>query len=58
MAVDLADQVLSLLEKLPNNKHIRLVSQMEAAVTSIAQNIAEGKGRQYHKGFIQFLSIA
>lgn len=58
MAVDLADQVLSILEKLPHNKHIRLISQMEAAVTSIAQNIAEGKGRQYRKEFIQFLSIA
>jgi len=58
MAVDLADQVLSILEKLPYNKHIRLISQMEAAVTSIAQNIAEGKGRQHQKEFIQFLSIA
>jgi four helix bundle protein len=31
---------------------------MEGAVTSIAQNIAEGKGRQYQKEFIQFLSVA
>ena len=31
---------------------------MEAAVTSPAQNIAEGKGRQYKKEFIQFLYIA
>jgi four helix bundle protein len=31
---------------------------MEAAVTSPAQNIAEGKGRQYKKEFIQFLDIA
>jgi len=31
---------------------------MEAAVTSIDQNIAEGKGRQYRKEFIQFLYIA
>ena len=31
---------------------------MEAAVCSIAQNIAEGKGRQYKKEFIQFLYIA
>ena len=31
---------------------------MEAAVTSPAQNIAEGKGRQYKKEFIQYLHIA
>jgi four helix bundle protein len=29
-----------------------------AAASSIAQNIAEGKGRQYKKEFIQFLYIA
>ncbi len=58
LSVDLAESVLALLEKLPQNKHIRLISQMEAAVTSPAQNIAEGKGRQYKKEFIQFLYIA
>ena len=57
-AVDLARLVFDLLEKLPQNRHVRLVSQMEAAVTSPAQNIAEGKGRQYKKEFIQFLHIA
>ncbi len=31
---------------------------MEAAVTSPSQNIAEGKGRQYKKEFIQYLHIA
>jgi len=31
---------------------------MEAAVCSVAQNIAEGKGRQYKKEFIQFLYIS
>jgi len=31
---------------------------MEAAATSPAQNIAEGRGRQYKKEFIQFLYIA
>jgi len=31
---------------------------MEAAVTSPAQNTAEGKGRQYKKEFVQFLHIA
>ncbi len=58
LAVELADTVLGILEKLPQNKHIRLISQMEAAVTSPSQNIAEGKGRQYKKEFIQFLHIA
>ncbi len=56
--MDLAEFVLGLLEQIPRNMHIRLVSQMEAAVTSPAQNIAEGKGRQYKKEFIQFLHIA
>ena len=58
LALDLAEFVLELLEKLPQNRHIRLISQMEASATSPAQNIAEGKGRQYKKEFIQFLHIA
>ncbi len=58
LAVELAEMVLGLLERIPQNKHIRLISQMEAAVVSPAQNIAEGKGRQYKKEFIQFLHIA
>ena len=58
LSVDLAEYVLDLLEDFPPNKHIRLVGQMEAAVTSPAQNIGEGKGRQYKKEFIQFLHIA
>ena len=58
LAVDLADFIFSLLESFPPNKHLRIISQMEAAVSAIAQNIAEGKGRQYKKEFIQFLYIA
>ena len=58
LAVDLADYVLELLDDFPPNRHFRLVGQMEAAVTSPAQNIAEGKGRQYKKEFIQYLHIA
>jgi len=58
LAVDLAEYVLNLLENLNQNKHMRLISQMEAAATSPAQNIAEGKGRQYKKEFIQYLHIA
>ena len=58
LAVDLVETVLSLLEAFPQNKYSRLVGQMEAAASSIAQNIAEGKGRQYKKEFIQFLYVA
>ncbi len=58
MAVELADRILSFLGELPQNKHQRLIGQMEAAGVSPAQNIAEGKGRQYKKEFIQFLHIA
>lgn len=56
--MNLAETVLSLVDKIPPNKHIRLVSQIEASSTSVSQNIAEGKGRQYKKEFIQFLYIA
>jgi len=58
LAVDLADFVLGLLETIPPNRHLRLVGQIEAAVVSVGQNIAEGKGRQYKKEFIQFLHIS
>jgi four helix bundle protein len=58
MALDLAEKVLNFLELLPEGRHIRLIGQMEAAATSPAQNIAEGKGRQYKKEFVQFLHIA
>jgi four helix bundle protein len=58
LSVDLADYVLELLEAFPPNRHLRLVGQMEAAVTSPAQNIAEGKGRQYKKEFLQYLHTA
>ena len=54
----MAEFVLGLLEQIPRNKLFRLVSQMKAATTSSAQNIAERKGRQYKKEFIQFLHIA
>lgn len=58
MALDLAERILLLLEQFPEKRHFRLISQMESAAVSIAQNIAEGKGRQYKKEFIQFLYIA
>lgn len=58
LAVEFADFILSLLEVVPPGKYLRLIGQMEAAAASVAQNIAEGKGRQYQKEFIQYLYIA
>ena len=58
LSVDFADYLLEILITFPENKYLRLIGQMEAAVASVAQNIAEGKGRQYKKEFIQFLYIA
>jgi four helix bundle protein len=57
-SLDLADYVLELLERIPLSKHMRLTSQLEGAVVSVGQNIAEGKGRQHRKEFLQYLSIA
>lgn len=39
-------------------KHFRMIEQLESAVTSIPMNIAEGKGRNSKKEFIQFLYIS
>jgi hypothetical protein len=36
LSLDLADYVLAILERFPPNKHMRLISQIEAAVTSPA----------------------
>jgi len=58
-AVDFANDVIDASESLDTaRKHFRLVEQLESASTSIALNIAEGKGRYSKKEFIQFLYIA
>lgn len=58
-ATDFADRVIDLIEQLDTNRrHFRLIEQLEAASTSIAMNIAEGKGRYSKKEFRQFLFIA
>ena len=58
-AIDFAEGVIRLIDRLETpRKHYRLIEQLEAASTSVAMNIAEGKGRQTTKEFIQFLYIA
>jgi four helix bundle protein len=57
-SVALALEVLTLIDRVPRGSHLRLISQIEGAVASISQNIAEGKGRQHRKEFLRYLSIA
>lgn len=54
-----ADRVIELIDVLDTpRKHCRLLEQLEAAVTSIPINIAEGKGRDSKKEFMHYLYIA
>ena len=58
-AVEFSSEVIDLVDTLQTDrKHYRLIEQLESAVTSIAMNIAEGKGRYSQKEFIQFLYYA
>ena len=57
-AVDLADCTLNIVDALPSDKHPNLTAVMKEAVSRVAQNIAEGKGKQYKKDFIQSLHLA
>ncbi|HQT91380.1 MAG TPA: four helix bundle protein [Candidatus Kryptobacter bacterium] len=58
-SVDFSNLVINLVDSLDSDrKHFRLIGQLEAAVTSIPMNIAEGKGRFSKKEFVQFLYIA
>jgi len=55
-ALEFANTVIELTENLnTGQKHYRLIEQIEAASASVAQNIAEGKGRYSPKEFKQFL---
>ena len=58
-AVEFARFVINLSEGInTHRRHYRLIEQLEASSTSVALNIAEGKGRYSKKEFIQFLYIA
>jgi len=58
-AIEFAFKVVQLTEGIKTDrKHYRLIENCEAAASSIASNIAEGKGRYSKKEFIQYLYIA
>lgn len=58
-ALEFSNNIVQLVEVIDTDrKHFRLIEQLEAASTSVALNIAEGKGRYSKKEFIQYLYIA
>ena len=58
-AMEFINLVLNEIEQIDaGRKHFRLTEQIESSVTSIAANIAEGKGRNSTKEFIHFLYIS
>ena len=58
-AVDFAVLVIDAVEEIETGrKHYRLMEQIEASSTSVSMNLAEGKGRNSKKEFIQFCYIA
>jgi four helix bundle protein len=57
-AMDLTMEIYSLVKLLPKKETYVLSNQMRRAVVSIPSNIAEGRGRNSNKEFLNFLSIA
>ena len=56
-AMDLAQDVYEIAEKMPSKETYGIISQMTRAAVSVPSNIAEGSGRS-NKDFAHFLSIA
>lgn len=58
-SVDFAVKMIDMMENIKSSeKHFRLKEQVESSAASVAANIAEGKGRNSKKEYIQFLYIA
>ena len=56
-AMDLAQEVYEMAEKIPTKETFGIISQMTRAAVSVPSNIAEGSGRT-DKDFSHFLTIA
>ncbi|HEY9069978.1 MAG TPA: four helix bundle protein [Candidatus Ozemobacteraceae bacterium] len=57
-AMDLAETTYRLTKTFPREELFGMVSQIRRASTSIPANIAEGRGRQGTREFLQFLRIS
>ncbi len=57
-AMELYRTVIPIFHALRNQRFYRLLDQLEGSVGSVADNIAEGQGRNGNKEFLHFLGIA
>lgn len=57
-ATDLTVEVYKILKSFPSYEKMALQNQIQRCAISIPSNIAEGHGRDSHKEFCRFLSIA
>ena len=58
-ALAFAEAVILIVDELNTpRKHFRLIEQLESSATSVAMNIAEGKGRYSKKEYVHFLYIS
>ena len=58
MAIDIANQLFNIADKLEEKKLYRFAEQLRGAGMSMSNNIAEGSGSNSKKEFYQFLNIA
>jgi len=58
LAVEYADGLYTLSEKIPPNEKYNLIDQLKRAALSISNNIAEGSGTATDKNFSSFLDIS
>ncbi|OPX39575.1 MAG: hypothetical protein B1H13_09520 [Desulfobacteraceae bacterium 4484_190.3] len=56
-AMELVVECYQITKIFPKNEAYGLTSQLQRASVSVPANIAEGRGRQYTKEFLQHLSI-
>ena len=56
--MELVEEIYRITTVFPAHEQYGLVSQMRRAAVSIPSNIAEGAGRNGHREFARFLSIA
>lgn len=57
-AMDLAELIYGLSAKFPSQETYRLVGQITRSATSVAANLAEGRGRATRRDFAHFVSVA